>query len=113
LCKSADTTGCLTQAQVNTAKMVYSPAKDAKSGRETAGLLPGSELGWTDTGWTASARATGLDQFRFIVLNNPNWTVPQFDINTDFARAIQADANIIDALDSVKPFVDRGGKLIA
>ena len=63
-CKSAGDTGCLSAAQVETARLIYSPVKNEKTGREIPGLLPGSELGWTDTGWTASARATGLDQFR-------------------------------------------------
>src|SRR5204862_140444 len=59
-CSGADDGSCLTAAQVTTAKSVYSPLVDARSKRQTAGLQPGSELGWTDLGWTASARATGL-----------------------------------------------------
>jgi feruloyl esterase len=84
-----------------------------KSAREIAGLLPGSELGWTDSGWTASARATGLDQFRFIVLASPNWTIQQFNLDADLAKADDVDQGIINALDpNLKPFIDRGGKLI-
>jgi hypothetical protein len=76
-------------------------------------LAPGSELGWTDTGWTSSARATGLDQFRFIVFANPNWTVQQFDAAADMARADEVNGAIVNALDpNLKPFIDRGGKLI-
>jgi feruloyl esterase len=112
-CKTSEQSACLTTAQVETAKLIYSAAKDVKTGRETAGLLPGSELGWTDTGWTASARASGLDQFRFIVFGDPSWTVQQFNIDTDLGRADQVDNNIINALDpNLKPFIDRGGKLI-
>ena len=59
-CKSAGETDCLSAPQVETARLIYSAVKNPKTGREIAGLLPGSELGWTDTGWTASARATGL-----------------------------------------------------
>ncbi|MSO45908.1 MAG: tannase/feruloyl esterase family alpha/beta hydrolase [Acidobacteria bacterium] len=112
-CKTSDQTGCLTRPQVDTARLIYSAAKDPKTGRDTAGLLPGSELGWTDTGWTASARASGLDQFRFIVFGNPNWTVQQFNAETDLVRADQADNGIINALDpNLAPFIARGGKLI-
>jgi feruloyl esterase len=113
LCRNGGETGCLMQAQVDTAKMIYAPAKNPKTGRTISGLLPGSELGWTDTGWTASARATGLDQFRFIVFGNPNWTIQQFNFDTDIVRADEVDDNIINALDlNLKPFLDRGGKLI-
>src|SRR5207247_1514460 len=112
-CKSAGETGCLSAPQVATARLIYSSVKNPKTGREIAGLLPGSELGWTDTGWTASARATGLDQFRFIVFANPSWTVQQFNADADIPRAEEMDRNIVNALEpNVKPFIDRGGKLI-
>jgi feruloyl esterase len=112
-CKSAGDTGCLSAAQVETARLIYSPVKNEKTGREIPGLLPGSELGWTDTGWTASARATGLDHFRFIVFANPSWTVQQFNARADIARADEVNGDIVNALDpNVKPFIERGGKLI-
>ena len=60
-CKSGEQSGCLSAAQVETARLIYSSVKNPKSGRDIAGLLPGSELGWTDTGWTASARNSGLE----------------------------------------------------
>jgi feruloyl esterase len=112
-CTAGSQTGCLTKAQVETAGRIYSSARDPRTGRETAGLLPGSELGWTDTGWTASARSTGLDQFRFLVFGDPNWAVPQFNLEADLARADQADNGTINALDpNLKPFIERGGRLI-
>src|SRR6185369_10308114 len=72
---------------------------------------PGSELGWTANGWTASAQATGLDQFRFIVFNQPDWNIQKFNFDTDIVRAEASD--VINALDpNVGPFIERGGKLI-
>jgi feruloyl esterase len=92
----------LTPAQVATARLIYA-----------SGLQPGSEPGWTDLGWTASARATGLDQFRFLVFADPKWETQSFDFDTDLARAENADADTINALDpDLRPFIDRGGKLI-
>jgi feruloyl esterase len=112
-CKGADNESCLTPAQVATAKLLYSPLVNPTMKRETAGLQPGSELGWTNLGWTPSARATGLDQFRFLVFKDPRWTVDQFNASTDLARADDADDGIINALDvNIKAFIDRGGKLI-
>ena len=113
LCKSAGDSDCLSAPQVETAQLIYSAVKNHHTGREIAGLLPGSELGWTDTGWTASARATGLDQFRFIVFAKPDWTVRQFNADADIARAEMVDGNTLNALEpNLKPFIDRGGKLI-
>jgi feruloyl esterase len=104
---------CLSPAQVETARLMYSSPRNPKSGREIAGVLPGSELGWTDLGWTASARATGLDQFRFLVFTDPAWDLQRFNFDTDIVRAEETDANTINALDpDLKPFIARGGKLI-
>ncbi len=112
-CKGADEASCLTPAQVSTARMLYSAQLNPKTKRETAGLQPGSELGWTDMGWSASAQATGLDQFRFLVFKDPSWTVDKFNADADIARAEDTDNNTINALDpNLKPFIDRGGKLI-
>ncbi len=113
-CRSAvDETSCLTSAQVGTARMLYSAQVNAKTKREITALYPGSELGWTDLGWTASARATGLDQFRFLVFKDPNWTVDKFNFGTDLVQAEDADHDTINALDpDLSAFLGRGGKLI-
>jgi feruloyl esterase len=101
-CHGAGATGCLTSAQVATAKLIYA-----------SGLQPGSELGWTDLGWTASARATGLDQFRFLVFGDPKWDPQTFNFDADLPRAEKSDHDTINALDpNLQPFLDRGGRLI-
>jgi feruloyl esterase len=113
-CKSnGDEATCLTASQVETARLIYSSGVNSKTKRQIEGLERGSELGWTDLGWTASARATGLDQFRFIVFGDPTWTIQKFDFDADVARAEDLDANTVNALDpNLKPFIERGGKLI-
>ncbi len=113
-CKASDDrSGCLTPAQIETARLIYSPGANASTKREIGGLLPGSELGWTDMGWTASARATGLDQFRFLVFRDPAWDIQKFNFDSDMARAEEMDGDTLNALDpNLRPFMDRGGKLI-
>jgi len=112
-CTTSQSASCLTPEQVDTARFIYASPKNQKTGRPITGLARGSELGWTDTGWTASARATGLDQFRFIVFRNPKWEVSAFNFDSDIVRAEESDGDIINALDpDLRPFLDRGGKLI-
>jgi feruloyl esterase len=112
-CKGASAADCLTTEQVETVRLVYSAAVNSTTKREIAGLAPGSELGWTDLGWSASARATGLDQFRFLVFKDPSWTIQRFNPAADIARAEEADRDTLNALDpNLKPFIDRGGKLL-
>jgi feruloyl esterase len=112
-CQGADDGSCLTAAQVKTTRMLYTNRVDPGTKREVAGLLPGSELGWTDKGWSASARATGLDQFRFLVFKDPRWDIDKFNVETDIARADEADHDTINALDpGLGPFISRGGRLI-
>jgi feruloyl esterase len=112
-CKGSDAAACLSAAQIETARLIYSAAVNPRTKREIAGLAPGSELGWTQLGWTTSARATGLDQFRFLVFNDPGWDVQKFNFDADIVRAEEADNDTINALEpNLKPFIDRGGKLI-
>jgi len=112
-CAGSTRSDCLTATQIETARLIYSRGVNRATKREVGGLLPGSELGWTDLGWTASARATGLDQFRFLVFGDAAWDIQQFDFDRDLARAEEADRDTLNALDpNLKPFIDRGGKLI-
>jgi feruloyl esterase len=93
--------------------MIYAGAVNPRTKREITGLERGSELGWTDMGWSASARSTGLDQFRFLVYKDPTWEVPRFNFDTDIVLAEERDGDTINALDpSLKAFLDRGSKLI-
>ena len=112
-CKAGGESACLSDAQVATARLLYSTAVNPKTKREITPLYPGSELGWTDLGWTQSARATGLDQYRFLVYKDPAWDIQKFNWDSDIAKAEEADNNTINALDTnLKPFIDRGGKMI-
>ena len=112
-CDGAKDASCLMPAQVNTVRMVYSSAVNPKTGRAITGLSPGSELGWTELGWTNSARNSGLEQFRYLVFGDPEWTVDRFNFETDIVSAEETDNDTLNALDpDLQPFIDSGGKLI-
>jgi feruloyl esterase len=112
-CDGSREGACLTASQIESARLIYSPMTNAATRRAVTGLQRGSELGWTDLGWSASARDTGLNHFRFLVFRDPKWQISQFNGERDVARAEDADADTINALNpNLKPFLDRGGKLI-
>ena len=112
-CSGTEDETCLTPAQVTTVRMLDASPLNPKTGRAITGLMPGSELGWTELGWTASARATGLEHFRFLVFEDPGWTVDRFDFATDIIRAEEADDDTLNALDpDLSAFIGGGGKLL-
>jgi len=111
-CKGADTSTCLTRSQVETARTIYASATNPKTGREITGLEPGSELGWATWG---GAQPLGIssDHFKYVVFQDPNWDYRTFTFERDIVRAEQIDADTVNALDpNLKPFFDRGGKLL-
>jgi len=110
-CKNGDGPDCLSAAQVAAVRAIYSPLKSA--GREIPGLARGSELNWTEGGWSAPARTTGVDHFRYLIFNDPNWELAKFDASTDPARLDQGESGAINARDpNLKKFFERGGKLL-
>jgi feruloyl esterase len=111
VCKNGDAPDCLSAAEVETVRTIYSPIKSGS--REIAGLAYGSELNWTNLGWSQSARATGVDHYRFLVYNDPEWQVSKFNADTDPPKLEKGESGQIDARNpDLKAFFARGGKLL-
>jgi feruloyl esterase len=105
---------CLTAAQVATAEMMYASPTNPETGRSITGVLPGSEPNWTDMGWTRSARTTGIEQYRYLIYGDRDWSIDDFDFETDIVAAEEVDNDTLNALDpNLRPFLDSGGKLLA
>jgi feruloyl esterase len=112
-CHGGDGPDCLTPAQVATARLLYAPTVNAKTKREVAGLPYGTEANWSDLGWSPSARATGLDHYRFVVFKDPAWEIDRFNPDTDIPRIFEGESAALNASDpNLKPFFDHGGKLL-
>ena len=113
LCTEGDREDCLTAAQVEAARRVYAPSLNPRTGKSVyPGLAPGSEMDWRIWGG-AQPLSIGLDYFRYVVFENPQWDFRTLDFDRDIARAEKLDHDRIDALDpDLRPFFAHGGKLI-
>ncbi len=113
LCKAGDDSSCLTAPQVETARKIYAPASNPKTGKQFyPGLEPGSELGWATYG-SPNPFGIAADHFKYVLFQDPNWDYKKFDFDADLARAQTFGRNTVDALEpNLKDFFARGGKLI-
>ena len=112
LCKDADGPTCLTKAQVETAKTIYSDVTNPKTKKVIfPGHEPGSESGW-NTMAGANPMGIGLDLFKYVVFADPNWDYKTLNFDSDIDKALKLDT-AADAMDpNLKGFFARGGKMI-
>ena len=121
VCKEGDEADCLTEREAATVKSLYLGAHDAVGNELVPGVLPGGEDG--SNGWatwiTGTPKAPSLGRFfsegffANFVHEDPAWRVQSFDPERDPLLARKKTAAALDANDlNLKPFLDRGGKLI-
>jgi len=113
LCRNGDAADCLTAPQVEAARKIYGASVNPRTGaRVYPGLASGSELSWRIWGGPQPL-SIGLDYFRYVVFEDPQWDYRTLDFDRDIARAEKLDHDRINALNpNLKPFFARGGKLI-
>ncbi len=112
-CKSGDAPSCLTSAQVEGARKIYSGAINPRTKQQLfPGLEPGSELQWQVLAGP-KAFSIGNDHFKYVVFKDPNWDFKAMNFDADAALAEKTDNGLINANDpNLKPFFGHGGKLI-
>jgi feruloyl esterase len=106
-CKDADGPSCLSAAQVEAARKIYSPAGDF-----FPGLEPGSELGWGTYGGPKTF-AIGDDYAKFVLFKDPSSDYRALNFERDAPRAKEIDNGATNALNpDLRAFFAHGGKLI-
>jgi feruloyl esterase len=104
---------CLTAPQVETARKIYSPAKNPRTGQEIfPAMEPGSELGWAALAG-AQPFSIPVDHFKYVVFKDPNYDWRTLNFDSDVTLADKIDNGTINATDpNLKAFVGHGGKLL-
>lgn len=121
LCKESETDSCLTPAQLETLKKVYSGALDSKGKAFSPSYLPGGEtgiLGWESWISGPAPGKSSLDVFareffKRFVYEDSNWNIRSLNAERDFQLAEKRLAPILNATNpDLRAFHRRGGKLI-
>jgi feruloyl esterase len=114
LCSGADGPNCLTAAQVDAVRKIYSPAKNPRTGAVIfPGMAAGSEQGWTALAGGPRPLSIADDYYKYVVFKNPEWDFETLDFDKDLTLADTIDGGALNANDpDLKAFAAHGGKLI-
>jgi hypothetical protein len=121
LCSGAETDACLTQAQIDALKKIYSGPINSKGERIIAGFEPGGESGMAGWGlWISGSTpnksleyAFGTQFYANMVYDKADWDYHTFQVDRDTKAGDEKQAKNLNATDTdLKKFKDHGGKLI-
>jgi feruloyl esterase len=111
-CKGADSIACLTPRQVQTAETIISPATTASGKVMFPRLEPGTELAWGRLAGGPAPADLFVDQFRYVVYQNPQWDWRTFDLARDAAKANAINQDVDELQPNLSAFAKHGGKLL-
>jgi feruloyl esterase len=111
LCKSGDKDDCLTAAQVESVKLVYSPAKKKNGELIFPGKEPGGETGWPMLNSSPVPQAISVGSFQYATYQDANWDWRTFDLDRDTAAADEK-FGYVNVPPDLSAFKARGGKLL-
>ncbi|MGC4083252.1 MAG: tannase/feruloyl esterase family alpha/beta hydrolase [Vicinamibacterales bacterium] len=112
-CRAGDEAGCLTAAQVKTARTIMSPPTNARGEVVFPTYEPGTELGWSRLLGGPEAYDTAVDQYKYVVFNDPAWDWRTFDLERDTAAGDAAGHGVLAAVNpDLTAFAQHGGKLL-
>jgi feruloyl esterase len=108
-----DTPECLTAKQVETVKTLYSAPKFNNGTVIFPPYTKSSEIGWNLMAGGPEPAGVGVDTFRYVTYNKPDWDWRTFDLDKDTRTADEVDRGIINATNpDLSKFKARGGKLL-
>ncbi len=125
LCRAGQTDGCLSRAQVNSARTIYDGHRDPRTGKIVfPGFSPGAEAmqgGWQ--AWTTgSTQATNVqaasyqfssNAFKYFAFGDPSFDFLTLDLGAQYTRAQATMGPLIDSPNpDLSAFRAGGGKLI-
>jgi feruloyl esterase len=111
-CKGADGPDCLTSRQVKTAETIVSPATTVSGEVLFPRLEPGTEMRWGRLAGGPAPAELFLDEFRYVVYQNPEWDWHGFELERDAAKAHAIDKDVDELDPHLGAFAKRGGKLL-
>lgn len=111
-CKGADAPDCLTEAQIFLLEQTYRGPVSPRTGEVIfPGPAVGSELemfGFAN----GQTPTVPLDLFRYVVFQDANWDWTRMNWDKDATQAINTLRPLMEVDADLKPFFDRGGKLL-
>lgn len=111
-CKAGDGPDCLTTRQVQTAKTIISPATAESGDVLFPRLEPGTELRWKTLAGGPAPGDLFLDEFRYVVYQDPSWDWKTFELVRDAAKAHAIDQHVDELDPNLQAFAKHGGKLL-
>jgi feruloyl esterase len=111
-CKAADGLDCLTARQVQTAQAITSPVATKAGKILFPRLEPGTELRWSRLAGGPQPADLFLDEFRYIVYQDPNWDWRSFNLERDSSKAHAIDKDVDELNPDLTAFAKHGGKLL-
>jgi feruloyl esterase len=111
-CKAADGRDCLTARQVQTAQTITSPVATKTDKILFPRVEPGTELRWGRLAGGPQPADLFLDEFRYIVYQDPNWDWRTFDLERDSSRAHAIDKDVDELNPDLTAFAKHGGKML-
>ncbi len=111
-CDGADRSDCLTPRQVTAAQTIISPATTASGKIMFPRLEPGTELAWGRLAGGPEPADLFVDQFRYLVYQNPQWDWRTFDLERDAGKANAVNKGVDEFEPNLTAFAKHGGKLL-